>query len=346
MTRIAGIIPVFNQVRWVEAAVTSMLAEVDELVVVDDASTDGTVPVLESLREQHGFTLVLQGQTAGVSAACNTAMRAVTAEIVLLQGGDDRTLPGRGERSRSALDDPAVSLVYSLPTVIDADDHVLPADAAQEFEAGSSLDDPIRYLFTVGNVICAPSTAFRRADYLDKGGFPEGIDLLQDYALWLQLASVGRLERVEEPLVEYRKHATNLSREYTGIDTLRQRRHAAELAWVRNRFLDSAPSSVMERIGAVGGLASSSPLDRDDLALLVRLGHSSRPLIRRGLDDLFTRVAEEGLAVLDRFGLERADLDRLAALADHDGLAELGRAAATVRALTGRTADDLPAVRP
>ena len=339
MTTVGGVVPAHNQVRWIEEAVSSLLAEVDELVVVDDASSDGTTEILLRLSAEHGFVLIVNETAEGVSAACNAGAKALSADVVLLQGGDDRTRPGRRDRSLTALRRRGVSLAYSRPIVIDSHGGVLPDEVAGEFVADPELGDPLPYLFDRGNFICAPSVAVVREDYLSAGGFPCGIDLLQDYALWLDLAVKGRFERVDEPLVEYRKHSMNLSREYTGVDTARRRRHAAELAWIRNRFLDRVDVSTLSRIAHTPATLDEFDLDRDEMALLTRIGHSDRALVRRGQDDLFTRVAAEGTSVLKRFGLERCDVDRLASLADHDNLAELGRAAATVRALTRRPSD-------
>jgi hypothetical protein len=58
-------------------------------------------------------------------------------------------------------------------------------------------------------------------------------------------------------------------------------------------------------------------------------------MTRRGLSELFDRVARDGIAVLARYGMQRQTLDDLAVRADHDNLEELGRARAAVAALRG-----------
>ncbi len=56
------VMPVYNEERFVEEVVERVLAVPvrKQLIVVDDASRDGTREILARLREKHGFTLVLQ----------------------------------------------------------------------------------------------------------------------------------------------------------------------------------------------------------------------------------------------------------------------------------------------
>lgn len=269
-SQIAGVIAVHNQVRYARESVLSLRPEVDELVVVDDGSSDGSRELLRDLARSLDFELIEHREAVGVSETYNEAVQAVSADVILIQGGDDRSLPLRGARSALALEDPAVSLVHSLPIVIDANGAILPDDAAAEFGAGASDGDPIAFLYEVGNCICAPSVAVRRADYLAAGGFPAGIDLLQDYALWLELAARGRFQHEPEPLVEYRKHGTNLSREYTGAEDARRSRYETELRIVRDAFLDRADETVLRRLGPVPGDPDLGPVSAEERRRLLR----------------------------------------------------------------------------
>jgi GT2 family glycosyltransferase len=333
MTRVGGVISAHNQERWIAASIESLLPEVDELVVVDDGSADGTGEIVASLARRHGFVLVTNTQPRGVSEAYNEAIRATSADVVLIQGGDDVAVSGRGARTLAALEDPGVTLVHSLPVVIDAEGRRLPPDAAGEFLAGATMGDPLPYLFNTGNYVCAPSTGLRRSEYLDAGGFPSNIDALQDYALWLELAARGRFHCDPEPLVHYRKHSSNLSREASGVDSARRRREAAEDAWIRNRFLDRADQETLTRVAPTPGSPDAGPVTRDEQAMLVRLTHRDGVIVRRGLSDLFDLLADEGDGALSRLGIARSDLSVFATRADHTGLAGLGRSRALLSAL-------------
>ncbi len=330
----AGVISAHNQQRWIATSIESLLPEVDELIVVDDGSADESAAIIKQLADRHQFRFIRNTEARGVSEAYNEAVDSTDADILLIQGGDDQAIPGRGARSEAALSNPDTILVYSLPTVIDAVGRRLPEDSAPEFLPGATMEDPLPYLFNVSNYICAPSTALRRRDYVDHGGFPSNIDALQDYALWLELASWGRFACESTPLVEYRKHTANLSRQVSGVDSQRRRREAAENEWIRNRFLDRASSATLSRIAPTPGTAGSEALSRDEQALLIRLTHSDPLLVRRGLHDLFSLLAAEGDSVLTRLGIPRSSLTSFANQADHLGLASLSRAQAALNAIS------------
>jgi hypothetical protein len=333
MQRVGGVVSAHNQERWIAASIDSLLPEVDELVVVDDGSTDRSGEIIASMAKRHGFRVISHGEPRGVSEAYNAAVRAVDTEVILVQGGDDVAVPGRGARTVAALSDAGTVLVHSLPVVIDAATRLLPADCAVEFLAGATVTDPLPYLFNRGNYICAPSVGVRRDDYLANGGFPSNIETLQDFALWLELAVRGRFHCDPDPLVRYRKHTSNLSRVVTGLDSTRSRIRAAEDAWIRNRFLDHADSATLTRIAPTPGKLGADQLTRDDQALLVRVTHHDSVLVRRGLSDLFDRLAVDGDVALSRLGIQRADIADFARRADHSGLKWLGRARAVLGAL-------------
>lgn len=335
--RTAGIVATYNQAHYAAEAVAGFAGQVDELIVIDDCSSDDTPAVLASLAHVPGLTVLRNEVQLGVSRSYRRAVEATSAEVLLIQGGDDRSLPRRAEVSVAALADPRVGFVYSLPVVIDGAGRRLPDWAGEEFAAGADVHDDLTALFFRANYICAPSVALRRADFLRLGGFRAGLDLLQDYELWLAIAAESTVVRVDEPLVEYRKHGTNLSREYVGIDSTRQRRLAAEDEVVRNGFLDRADDAVLERLAASVGvdLASFRELGRDDRACLIRLSHADRAVFRRGVSHAFTVAGgPDGERRLAGLGLELSDLEALAVRADQENRGGVAQALG-VRSLLG-----------
>lgn len=325
---VAGVLASHNQVDYIAEAVHSLARQVDEVIVIDDGSIDGTWEVLQSLSAD-GLRLLRNETPAGVSAAYNRAVRAASSAIVLIQGGDDRSLPDRAQRQIGELADRGVSLVFSLPLIIDSAGRQLPQSLASEFLAGAADPAPLPFLFFEANYVCAPSVAVRRDDYLALGGFRVGLDLLQDYDLWLSLAARGRFVRIEEPVVEYRKHRSNLSREYAALDAPKQRRLAAERDNIRRRFLENASDETLSALAAACHLdvARFAALTRQDRITLLQLSHPDKLVIRRGLDALFDVVAgDDAPARLEGMGLDYSDLARFATLADPENLAELAQA--------------------
>lgn len=331
----AVVIASYNQDAYIRSAVESAAADADHVIVVDDCSTDNSVSEIRSVQAQN-VTVVVRESRSGVSEAFNLGVRASNEDLVLFQGGDDLTLRHRSRAHRKALEDSSVSLSIATPCLIAADGSHLPGSAALEFSLPPANVDPLAHLFYVGNFICAPSAAVRREDYLRWGGFAPGIDLLQDYKLWLQALAEGSLHISPEPLVAYRKHFTNTSRSYTGIDSSRRRRHAAELEYVLTEFAEVASDQALSRLAAhVGiGIEPAGEAERDAIKGLVLLSHPSRVVQRRGLHLLFRVAAsDDGRAVLRTCGLSLVDLGTLAHQVDHEDLGDIHRAVVALGSL-------------
>jgi glycosyltransferase involved in cell wall biosynthesis len=84
------LMPVFNERATVEEMVGRVLAVPvrKELIVVDDASTDGTREILQQLAQQKGFTLLLHERNQGKGAAVRKAIAAAKGDIAVVQDAD------------------------------------------------------------------------------------------------------------------------------------------------------------------------------------------------------------------------------------------------------------------
>jgi len=85
------LIPVYNERATIEAILRQVTAVglADEIIVVDDASTDGTREVLEELIPSlPGARLLLHQRNRGKGAAIRTGLGTVTSELVLIQDAD------------------------------------------------------------------------------------------------------------------------------------------------------------------------------------------------------------------------------------------------------------------
>jgi glycosyltransferase involved in cell wall biosynthesis len=98
------IVPVFNGAMLVGEAIGSILAQLDpadEVIVVDDASTDETPRTLAALAPR---ITVLQGRGEGPSAARNLGLAAARGDFIALLDHDDLWPPGRHQALLAALE--------------------------------------------------------------------------------------------------------------------------------------------------------------------------------------------------------------------------------------------------
>lgn len=330
--RTAGVIATRDQREYIAEAVGSLASQVDEVIVVDDASGDGTAEV--AAQAASNVTVLRNAEQLGISRTFTRGIEAAEGELILISGGDDISLPGRGAFQTKALQDPGVALVSSVPVVIDARGRILPGDVAGEFTAKPVEVGALEFLYFGANFVCAPAAAFRRADYLRFGGFAPNVEQLQDHALWLELAAAGDVVVSETPLVGYRKHSTNLSRAAVGFDTRRARRRVAERDWLLDRFLAGASAETRMRLAASRGLAAdrfSALRDLEQISL-IQVNHPDPLVVRRGLARLFDiGAAPDGDERLTAMGVDPADIDALAHDADHENLGAVTRALGLAR---------------
>lgn len=128
---VAVVIPAFNAGATIGAAVASALehAEVEQVIVIDDASKDDTVVVARrAAGNDPRFVMLEQGSNRGPSAARNRAIALCTADWIALLDADDQFLAGRFSAMRPSdrTEIFADNIMFVGHTHLDADGRVDP----------------------------------------------------------------------------------------------------------------------------------------------------------------------------------------------------------------------------
>jgi len=211
MTRpeVSVVIPAYNAARYLPQAVDSALQQTFreiEVLVVDDGSTDDTPARLAAYGER---IRVLRQVNAGVARARNAGSAAAQGRYVAFLDADDIWQTEKIQKQLEALaETPGHRACYTAFSSVSFD--LTPLGVSRSARQGSLLQD----LLCLGNVVGTPSTVVCERDLLvEVGGFDPDLSLGADWDLWLRLASRTTFAYVDEPLVRYRIHEANMSRE-------------------------------------------------------------------------------------------------------------------------------------
>lgn len=220
MALVSVVMPCFNTESYVGAAVASVLAQTHtdvELLVVDDASTDSSAAVVDSVADgDERVTLFRMAENGGAARARNQALQHATGDFVAFLDSDDLWLPAKLERQVAFAEVVGAPLTYTSYYKVDADS---PTDAASVRDSGRIVDPPgvLDYRTMLeANYIGSPTAMYdRRA--LGTRLMPD-LRKRQDYAMWLSILRDGGTARgLLEPLAIYRERHGSLSQAKVGL---------------------------------------------------------------------------------------------------------------------------------
>jgi len=220
----------YNGEKYLEELLGSILSQTvppDEIIIVDDCSSDGTVSLLKSFAEKcPQIKLHLQSTNLGPISAFQLAISMTSMPFVFLADQDDIWSPRK------------IELMLSSGTGHRSD---LPFLAFSDLEAIDEKGDLVSTSFwkmvglyphqttfkslLFGNVVtgCASMINAKMKEYLSI--IPQGV-LMHDHWMALIAYGFGQAEYKDEPLVKYRIHASTVTR-----------KSAASLVWrIRQQF--------------------------------------------------------------------------------------------------------------
>lgn len=196
---ISVIMPVYGVEKYVGAAIQSVLDQTHrdfELIVVNDASPDGSGDVIRTFRDPRIRAIHLD-RNGGVAAARNRAIAEARGRFLALMDSDDVMTRGRLEKQLAFMQrHPRIALGGGWC-------RTLGPDATSRPVVTKSLIDPraVNASLVFGNVFCT-STIMMRRDAVPDGGFRQRY--AEDYDFLVRVAEKYRLAIANEVFVNYR----------------------------------------------------------------------------------------------------------------------------------------------
>ena len=215
--RISVVIPSYNRGHTLARALQSVYAQtssVDEVILVDDGSTDGSS---EMVNHRFPEVNILRQSNLGVSAARNRGIAAARFEWIALLDSDDSWLPQKIEQIRAAgQQQPEFVLYHSDEIWVRRGVRVNPRKKHRK--SGG-------WIFENCLPLCAISpsaSVIRKSTLHSLGMFDENLPACEDYDLWLRLCHQYPVYYIDQPLItKYGGHDDQLSQQFPAMDRFR-----------------------------------------------------------------------------------------------------------------------------
>jgi glycosyltransferase involved in cell wall biosynthesis len=201
---ITVVIPAYNASKYIAETLTSVLAQTlppDEVLVIDDGSTDDTADVAEGFGPP---VRVIRRKNARQAASRNFGVQEAKSEWVAFMDSDDLWTVDKLEKQMLELArNPKADLCYTARIhFVESDGHktwrkVIPVPPAEG----------IRKALFRNTTFLPSSVVVRRSAFLAAGGFATHFKVVEDWDLWLRMLHSGTVfAACQEPLMQYRVH--------------------------------------------------------------------------------------------------------------------------------------------
>jgi len=230
MAKVSVLMPVYNQEKYLRYALDSVMFQTFkdfEVVIISDASTDGTLDILNQYRKQHPekIRIFTQRRNKGVAASLNWGLKKTEGEYIARIDSDDVWAIDKLEKQVEVLD--SDSELYLLAT----DKQYI--NYKGEFH-NHKTDEPIFSYQNIkrnilkNNFICHSSVMFRRSIIDSVGFYNEKYKNSEDYEYWLRIIKQHKVEILPEKLTFYRV--------YNEMTSLMRRKEQIRYAIKAKRF--------------------------------------------------------------------------------------------------------------
>lgn len=217
MPRVSVVIPTYNRKELLARALDSVFSQTcpaDEVIVIDDGSTDGT---RQYIAEEYPSVLIHFQEHSGVSSARNRGIRLSQFEWIAFLDSDDEWLPGKLESQLNFIRrNPFCKVCHTDEIWIRSGVRVNPK--LKHEKSGGLIYEKCLQLCAM-----SPSSVIIHRDvFRSVGVFDEEFPVCEDYDLWLRITSRYPVDYLDEKLVlKYGGHEDQLSRTYSALDQYR-----------------------------------------------------------------------------------------------------------------------------
>ena len=308
--RVSIIVPSYNHARYLAQRFDSIDAQTFrdfELIVLDDASSDGSVEILKDRAQRMPMQLVLNETNSGSPfIQWRKGAERAKGQYLWIAESDDYAEPNFLASLVEKLEQhPSVGLAYCQSTVVDDAGNErgtwrsytdwIDRDHWREDYVESGREECARYLLFANTIPNASAVVMRRSVFLEHTRPSANMKLCGDWLTWVQMLMVSDIAFVARPLNYHRSH------DGTVRSTVRYGLHFREytFAWrTLARFLrsDATARARLRHALAVGWMNQRINLRReDDWRWFISLVPAILVISRRSLPAMFLSYCKDRL---------------------------------------------------
>lgn len=198
---VSVVTPSYNTAKFLRETIESVLTQDYprvEYIVMDGGSSDGTLAIL---REYEGRLAYVSERDAGAADAINKGFRRSSGSIFTYLNADDTFLPGAISAGVAALaENPGAAVVYGDGFWVEADGRTIGPYPAKPYDAR---------LLEQECFICQPASFIRREAFEQAGLMDGGRQFTFDYDLWIRIARLYSMKKIDRFLATSRMHRDN-----------------------------------------------------------------------------------------------------------------------------------------
>ena len=206
MIKFSVVIPLYNKEKEIKDTLKSVLNQTykaDEIIVVDDGSTDNSKEVVKQFKE----IKLIEQKNCGVSCARNRGIKKARNEYICFLDADDLWEDSFLEEIKRLIESFPQAIFYSTShKMIDENGKIIKAKTLNNFFG--IVDNFFEIFNNNYGLINSSSVCIRKSANIF---FPVGEKKGEDICLWIELAKKGKLAHSSKPLSVYKLDASNRS---------------------------------------------------------------------------------------------------------------------------------------
>jgi teichuronic acid biosynthesis glycosyltransferase TuaG len=208
---ITAIIPTYNSEKYIKGAIESILNQTYkniEIIVFDDCSTDSTKQICELYKGYSNFSFIIDNQhTGNIAKARNCSIDLAKGEYIAFLDSDDLWEQNKIEEQLKYTD--RYNFICSNAKIIDNKNNIISDEYFTDMHNINeiSICDLIIDNFVITSTVLSKKEVIIKAGYFSN----ELGNLAEDYALWLNAAKISEIKYLNDSLIRYRRHTTNIS---------------------------------------------------------------------------------------------------------------------------------------